>query len=257
MREKIKQRLVHEFMKQPEILGFYEGGSAAFNRNDEWSDLDLQVVVKDDFVEQTVKILEQTLEKIAPIEDRYILPAPTWHGHWQGFYKLVGVSPYLLIDFLIMKESSPSYFTEVELHGNPVIFYDKTGRLGKEHINSEELSRTIPKRIKRAENISKMMHLLVDKEIKRNRIMDAFELYYNLLFRTLVELLRIKYDRARWSFGPRYLSHDLPEQEYNRLKDLSYVKNVDDLQNKKEKVISAINILLEEIKSDSSVKSTA
>jgi hypothetical protein len=244
MREKIKSELVTEFLKYPEFLGCYEGGSAAFCRDDEWSDIDLQIVVKDDFVEKAVEILEAAIKGIAPIEDCFIIPKPTWHGHWQGFYKLKDVSPYLLLDVLIMKESSPSYFTEVELHGIPKIFFDKTGRLGKEHINEEELNSTIPLRIKRIECVSKMFHLFIDKEIKRKREMDAFDLYYNLLLRSLVELLRIKYDPARWSFGCRYLSHALPREVYDEIKTLSFVINLKDLQQKKNTVLKHINRML-------------
>lgn len=244
MRDRIKKDLIAEFTKHAEFLGCYEGGSAAFSRDDEWSDIDLQIIVKDDFVEQAVTILESAIESIAPIEDCFIIPKPTWHGHWQGFYKLKDVSPYLLLDVLIIKESSPSYFTEVELHGVPKIFFDKTGRLGKEHINIDELNKTIPQRIKRIEGISSMLHLFIDKEIKREREMDAFDLYYNLLLRSLVELLRIKYDPARWSFGFRYLSHVLPQEVYDEIKTLSFVKDLKDLQEKKNKVIKHINIML-------------
>jgi len=248
MRAKIKQKLIEELGKHEQVLGCFEGGSAAFGRADEWSDLDFQVIVKDDFVEQAVEILENALAQIAPIEDKFILPAPTWHGQWQGFYKLEGISPYLLIDALIIKESSPTYFSEPELHGKAIIAFDKTVRIGNEHININDQDAPILRRIQRAENLCHMMHLLVDKEIKRNRIMDAFELYYNLYLRTLVELLRIKYDKARWSFGPRYLSHDLPEPEYNTIKDLSYVSCPSDLLHKKDRVLAKIEQLLQELK---------
>lgn len=246
MREKIKQKLVEVFSEFEEILGFFEGGSAAFDRADEWSDLDLQLVVKDDFAEQAVPLLEDTLESIAPIEDRFILPKPTWHGHWQGFYRLENLSPYLIIDFLIMKESSPSYFTETELHGIPKIFFDKTGRIGKEHINQQELEQVIPKRIKRIEGISKMFNNIVDKEIKRNRIIDAIDLYYTLILRSYIELLRIKHDPARWSFGCRYLGFDLPADIYNKIQNLFYIKNAEDLQQKNDKVMKQINKMLRE-----------
>lgn len=203
MRDRIKEVLVREFLKHKEFLGCYEGGSAAFDRDDEWSDIDLQIVVQDDFVEQAIKILETAMENISTIEDSFIIPQPAWHGHWQGFYKLRDISPYLLLDVLIMKESSPSYFTEVEVHGSPKIFFDKTGRIGKEHINTEELQNIIPIRIKRIEGISKMFHLFIDKEIKRNREMDAFDLYYNLLLRSLVELRSQDFDALQANTGIR------------------------------------------------------
>ncbi len=246
MRARIIQSLVRELQRYNEVLGCYEGGSAAFNRVDEWSDIDFQVVVKDDFVEKAVKVLEKALQSLSPIEDRLILPQPTWHGHWQGFYKLQDASPYLLIDALIMKESSPSYFTEVELHGTPVIFFDKTGRLGKEHIDQKELPNVLAKRVERIRSLSRMFHLLVDKEIKRRREPDAFDLYYNLLLRSLIELLRIKHDSARWSWGFRYLNSVLPPEVYEDIRNLSYARDLQDLQHKKDRVMQLLDNLLQE-----------
>lgn len=253
MREKIKHRLKSELEKHEHVLAFFEGGSASFGRADEWSDLDLQMVVRDDFVEQAIKILEQTLQKIAPIEDKFVLPAPTWHGQWQGHYKLEGVSPFLLIDALIMKESSPTYYSEPELHGQPVIFFDRTGKIGNEQTNPDDRETAISKRLQRADNLCTMMHLLADKEIRRNRITDAFELYYNLYLRTYVELLRIKYDRARWFFGPRYLRNILPENVYNSIADFFYVSDTDDLLRKKDEVISRSKALIRELQQDTNL----
>ncbi len=248
MREKITKMLVGELSRHDEVLGCFEGGSAAFDRADEWSDIDFQIVVKDDFVEQAAEILEHALKRLAPIEDKYVLPQPAWHGQWQCHYKLKGWPPYLLVDALIMKESSPTYFSEVELHGAAKVHFDKTGRIGKEHIDFDQLKKIIPKRLERAENICSMMHLLVDKELKRGRFMDAFELYYNLYLRTLVELLRIKYDKARWYFGPRYLSHDLPHEVYEQIKDLSYVGSPEELLPKKERALQNLRELIAELK---------
>jgi predicted nucleotidyltransferase len=246
MRKKILQSMIEELRKHEQVLGCYEAGSVAFDRNDEWSDIDFQVVVKDDFVEQAVKILEEALQSIAEFETRFILPPPTWHGHWQGFYQLKGISPYLMIDAVIMKESSPSYFTETELHGTPNVFFDKTGRIGKEHINRDELQETILKRLQRVESMKKLNPVFVDKEIQRGRETDAFEMYYNLLFRTMVEQLRIKYDPARWSWGPKYLCHILPEDVYNKVKSFSLVKDMQDPADKKEAVCILFNKLLQE-----------
>ncbi len=250
MRDKIIRLLAGELSRHEEVLACFEGGSAAFGRADEYSDIDYQIVVRDDFAEQAAAIVEQALRRCAPIVDKYILPQPAWHGQWQCHYRLEGVSPYLLVDVLIMKESSPTYFSEPELHGDSIVHFDKTGRVGREHVDLTEQADIIRKRLERADNLCRMMHLLADKEIGRKRHVDAFELYYNLYLRTLVELLRIKYDRARWSFGPRYLSHDLPPEIYDQIRDLPYVCGPEDLLPKKDRVLHLMSELLAELKSE-------
>ena len=244
MREKIIGQLVAELQKHRKILACFEGGSAAFNRADEWSDIDLQVVVKDDYVEKAVGILEKFLKEHFPIEEKIILPQPTWHGHWQGFYRFKQISPYLLLDILIMKESSKSFFTETEMHGTPLIYFDQTGRVGKEHIDLSELQQVINSRLERAGKVCRMFHRFVDKEIARQREPDAFDMYYGMILRTLVELLRIKYDPARWSFGSRYLSSVLPVKLYSEVKTYFYITDLADLAAKKKRVMDMINTLL-------------
>jgi hypothetical protein len=246
LREKIRQTLVYELMGQKEVLGCYEGGSTAFDRADEWSDLDLGIVVQDGFVQGAVQLLEQAMQKVSPIEERLILPQPTWHGHWQGFYRLQGSSPFLLLDILVMQESSRSYFTEVELHGRPIVFFDKTGRLGREHIDRKELEKQLPQRLERIRKLSRLFHCFIDKEILRRREIDAFDLYYNLILRSLVELLRIKYDPERWSWGLRYLNSVLPPKLYDEVRNLSYVQDLQDLQLKKDRAMQLLNSLLHE-----------
>jgi hypothetical protein len=245
MREEIISKLVAGFAAHPEALGCFEGGSAAFGRNDQWSDIDFQVVVEDAFVEQAVQLLEETIRSIAPVKQCFILPQPAWHGHWQGFYQLEGISPFLILDVLIMKQSSESYFTEVELHGIARVFFDKTGRLGKEHYDRNEVLQTIPKRLKRIRDMMFIHPLFTEKEILRGHEHEAFEMYYMSL-RFLVELLRIKHDPARWHFGIRYLNRILPAKTLHELDGLSFVRDFADLQIKKDKVKSMLEALLDE-----------
>jgi CheY-like chemotaxis protein len=63
----------------------WEGGAAAFQRVDEWSDLDLLIDVDDEYVSDTLQVIEATLEKLSPIELKYEVPQPSWHGHAQVF----------------------------------------------------------------------------------------------------------------------------------------------------------------------------
>lgn len=246
MRNKILQRFQAELSKNDDILAFYEAGSAAFGRNDEFSDLDLGIVVKDDFVFPAAALIESIMQSISPIDKYFIMPQPTWHGFWQGFYHLQDTSPYLLLDICLIKESQPSYFTEIEMHGTPIIYFDKTGKVGKEHVNIKEIETAISKRVERARFITTMLANFVDKEVARNRPVDAIDLYHNMLLRTLVELLRIKYDRVRYSFGSRYLSYDLPSEVYEDIKELFFVKGIDDLLDKKDRVLTSIKCLLAE-----------
>jgi hypothetical protein len=246
MRNMIIRRMKDELMKHKEILSLFEAGSASFNRIDEFSDIDLGVVVKDDYEEKAVDLLENIMNSIAPVEKQYILPQPTWHGHFQGFYHLKETNPHLILDILVMKESSKSYMTEIEEHGIPIILFDNTGRLGNEHIDFAQLDTSIARRIDSIKFICSMLYKIVEKEICRSKLIDAIDYYNNMFLRSYVTLLRIKYDPTRFSFGNRYLSYVLPKDEYNELLPLFFVKDVEDLDMKQTLVLGKMEKLLAE-----------
>ena len=89
------------------------GGSDATGRTDAYSDLDLLVVAEDDRVEDVFAAIEATLTARSPIEHRYRLPPPTWHGHEQAFYQLEKAGPFLLLDMVVMKLNSEERYLEL------------------------------------------------------------------------------------------------------------------------------------------------
>jgi hypothetical protein len=250
MRQALINRLAEAFEPRPEALAFWQGGSAAFGRGDEMSDLDLQLLVKDEFVEPARGLLEQTIRRAAPIEASYILPQPTWHGYWQGFYRLQGAGPYMLIDAVIMKESDQSLLTEPEIHGQAVVYFDRSGRVGRERADREKLRTAIGTRLGRARASAEIFHCFVDKELNRGRQLDALALYQSLVLAPLVETLRIIHDPFRFNFGSRYLDFCLSAEEIQELKSLSFVGSAGELIVKKEFALGWLKRNLEAIDPD-------
>jgi hypothetical protein len=82
----------------PFVHAMWEGGSAAFGRADEKSDLDLCVVADDDRVEDVYPAVRDALAALSPIELEWRLPDPTWHGNTQAFWKLRDADPHFVKD---------------------------------------------------------------------------------------------------------------------------------------------------------------
>lgn len=247
MRQRIIERLRESLEPRPEVLALWQGGSAAFGRDDAMSDIDLQLMVKDGFVEQARGLLEETLRRLAPIEASYVLPQPTWHGYWQGFYRLQGAGPYLLVDAVILKESDKSLLSEPEIHGQAVVYFDRTGRVGRELADRDKIGEYIRLRLDRARASAEIFHRFVDKELGRGRQLDALVLYQTLVLGPLVETLRIMRDPYRYNFGPRYLDFCLPAEEIQELRSLSFVGSPGDLIVKKEFALGWLKRNLESI----------
>lgn len=236
-RERIIGTMARALEEEPRVLAFWQGGSAAFGRSDEMSDLDLQLLVRDDFVGEAQILLERLLSSISRIEFKYILPQPTWHGYWQGFYRLKDTTPYLLLDVVIMKESDRELLSQPDIHGRPLIYFDRTGRVGKEMADLEQMKQAIVRRIDKARASSQMFHVFIDKEITRGRGLDALAMYQSLILSPLVDTLRIIHDPNRFNFGSRYLRECLPAREYTRVERLGFVGSIDELKGKKKEAL--------------------
>lgn len=175
-----------------------EGGSAAWGREDRWSDIDLQVLVEDDRVSDAIAAVDAALEALSPSELRLEAPRPTWHGHEQVFYRLRDAGEYCLVDLAVMKRSAPQQLRERERHGERRVFFDKTGEARPATLDRERHDRLVAERLRHLSVALPMFQSLTKKET----------------------LLRIRYCPDRFDFGPRYAVVDLPREVLQRVEPL-------------------------------------
>jgi predicted nucleotidyltransferase len=211
------------------VNAMWEGGSAAFGRVDEFSDIDLLLDVADERVIETFEVLEDTLRQLSPITDEYEVPQPTWHGHHQRFYRLQKASDYLLVDCAVLKQSSENKFLEQKIHGRHPVHFDKTGVVQSPPWDDDAWQVRLRRRLADLIGFFPITANFPEKELRRKHSLDALSYYNGLIIRPLVELLRIKYDPTRHDFGPRYLYEVLPLDELKKLEGLMFVGSPDAL----------------------------
>ncbi len=235
-REEITGALRNALLSEDAALALCEGGAAAFNRADEWSDIDLNCIVRDDGVQQAFNAVEKTLSQLSAIETVYVIPQPTWHGHAQKFYKLVDTSPFLLIDMTVVKQSAPNKFLEPEIHGNAVVHFDKAGIVDSvERPNRTDFAAMLWKRVEALRTTFPLFQCLTAKEVHRGNAVEALAFYHAFTLAPLVELLRIRHAPFHYNFRARYLYYDLPSDIVVRVEDLYFVSGIDDLAHKHER----------------------
>lgn len=88
MREEIVETITAALEPLDFVLALWQGGSAAHGYTDEWSDIDIEVIVEDNCVEEIFDIVEKSLKTSSEISFKYRIPEPTWHRHSQCFYQL-------------------------------------------------------------------------------------------------------------------------------------------------------------------------
>jgi predicted nucleotidyltransferase len=121
------------------------GGSDAFGRADELSDVDLQVDVDDGHVAATFGAVEAALAAASPIVARLVMPMPTWHGHAQRFYRLRDTAEFTAVDVVVFQRSDPRrYYNQTERHGRPLVLFDRAGVVREVAGIREGLAFTLP-----------------------------------------------------------------------------------------------------------------
>lgn len=259
-RDDLLAPLIETLQKQDNSLAVWEGGAAAFNRLDEWSDIDLQAVVRDDAVEQTFAVIEQALLSLSPLDTVYAIPQPSWHGHAQKFYRLRDASPFLLVDVAIIRESSTSSkFLEPEIHGQAKVHFDRAGIINSSApLDRRAFAHLLWKRVNDLRITFPLFQAMILKEVYRNNPIDALAFYQNLTLAPLVEILRMTYAPFHYNFRGRYLYHELPRDIVARLEKLYFIANLDDLHKKQQEAeewfghaITALSLegLLEQVQS--------
>lgn len=249
-RTEIINALVQKLEPLDAALALWEAGSAAFGRVDAYSDIDLHIIVADDAVEEIFRQTELTLRQLSPISDLFRVPEPTWHGHSQAFYTLEKASPFLLVDFAVMKLSSEDKFLQSEVHGEAVVLFDKVRAITAVPFDHDAHHAFLQKRVGELEITFKRYQVHVVKEILRGNVLNAMHFYPHMTLGPLRELLRIKYDPTRPSWGQRYLSFYLPSAEREKLEALNLIQDLADLEKKQKMAEVWVGELVKELKAN-------
>jgi hypothetical protein len=224
------------------------GGSDAFGRADELSDVDLQVDVDDGRVAATFGAVEAALAAASPIVARLIMPMPTWHGHAQRFYRLRDTPEFTAVDVVVFERSDPRrYYNQAERHGHPLVLFDRAGVVRPVPLDPGELAATLARAVAGIRARLPFTLPLVAKEVRRGDTLAALAAWHRYVLAPLVELYRVRHAPARHDFGARYTRDDLPPEVQKTLVELSFVAGLDDLAVKLPRAERLLRELLDEL----------
>jgi predicted nucleotidyltransferase len=232
MRQTILETIIATLEPKDFVLALWQGGSAAHGSTDEWSDIDIQVIVEDDRVQETFDIVEDSLKTISKIRLKWRVPEPTWHGHSQCFYQLEETSSFLFIDFVVLKQTHPNHFLEVERHGKVAIAFDKANLIVPPPFNRTQHFSKMQERLATLRKTFDFFQILVKKEINRGHLVSAISNYHAYTLQPLVELLGMLYRAERYDFKTKYFYRDFPTEVVARVEPLYCVISLADLASK-------------------------
>lgn len=216
----------------PFVHALWEGGAVGFGRLDEWSDIDLYALVDDDKVNESFAAIEDALRSVSPIEIKYDVGQTGFPGVHQSFYRLEGTSEFMVLDVAVVTVSAPDQFLEEETHGTPSYLFCKLREPPGPSLDKPALRARVEERVRRLRSRVDLFHVFVQKEINRGHSIEALEIYRSVVLGSLTEMLRIRHYAVHHGFQTRYLYSELPPDAVERLEELYFVRDLQDLEAK-------------------------
>ena len=225
-RDLIATRVSAALQPIPGVLAGWEGGSAAFGAVDAYSDIDLTYLVDDNAsLESLYAAAEKALESVSPIVAS--------HRPARGrYYSLRDGGEFFLVDLIFVRVGDDEDFLDPERHGRIIPLFDKKDWLQPKPRNAAALDIKRDRRFRELQTWFPMSQIFVRKAILRGQHVEALNAYWICTLKPLAELLRMRHCPVRWDFGVRYLEQDLPTDICDRLRELAFVTDDEDLQTK-------------------------
>lgn len=218
-RAELQSCMVEVLLATAGVRALALGGSDATGRTDEWSDLDLSVVVDDDAIEATFERVEAALLSLSPIRARLRIPEPAWHGFSQEFYALEDAPETLMVDLALIPVSLPAErrMLERERHGDCQVLHDPDGMLTAVPLDRPALAERAAGHLATLRARTALFAHMPQKALSRGHLADAVTAYQGFVLRPLIDVLRLRHAPERYDFGARYLDRDLPAEVGARL----------------------------------------
>lgn len=244
-RDQIKEALLALLLPLENVLAAWEGGSTATGFLDEYSDLDLIIVIKkNDDTDDVFGRLEQHFKSTYGILQQFRVPEPAWHGMSQCFYFLDQTGEYFYADIAVVNVDKPAKFSEADRHGNAEVWFDKANVYSPTNTPMEETKQLVEKVFKSVTAIDFIMIRELKKALARDNWIASQMNYIQFIYRNLVPLMNIKYRPAKADFGIRYAEREYPPEEAHFLEELLRINSVDEISQKFSKALQ----LYEELK---------
>ena len=148
------------------------------------------------------------------------------------YYKLKDGGDFLLVDLIFFRVGDADHHLEVERHGDKLPLFDKGDWLRRRPLDEGALALKRDERYRELQTWFPMSQVFVRKAILRGQHVEAVNAFWACTLKPLAELLRMRYCPARWDFGVRYLDRDLPPAVYDQVRDLAFVRDLEDLEDK-------------------------
>ncbi|MEZ5979358.1 MAG: hypothetical protein R3F34_14225 [Planctomycetota bacterium] len=229
-RRRLVETLRDAFERDERVRALWEAGSAAFDREDEWSDVDLYALVRDGELSDVLDLAEEALRTLGPIDLRWEPAGGAFARTAQRFLRVATFRPTLFVDLLTVESGGLAPLLERELHGEPRVLFDRDGVVVAASCDAEAVARNAERMRRDLDAAWPLFLVLVEKELGRGNLLGALGFWHGAVLPRLHRRLRLERCPARATFGAHYARVDLGDELADELEALALVASADDLR---------------------------
>jgi hypothetical protein len=187
LRERIVSVVCQALEPLPEVRAGWEGGSAAFDAVDAYSDIDLNFIVDDGCsLAALYDAAEHALTEISPIAVAHTVPPGR-------YYKLTTGGDFLFIDLFLYREGANDVPLEPERHGRLNSLFDKGSWTKASPFDQEALEARRDARLRELQDWFIVSQSFVRKAILRGQQVEALASFWSYTLKPLSELVRMRF----------------------------------------------------------------
>jgi len=230
-REELRMALHDRLHACDSVLAMWEAGSAAFDRADEHSDLDIGVLARAGSLETVWQEVERALDDVGGFSIRWENPVHIFKGMIQRVYRPKLAPRWLDLDIGIFQDTAEDLYLQPQRHGRATILFDRSQGQRTASVQFDEAAHRQRMREALHQEIMRwnLYRDFVAKEIARGRTIDAFGFYVAFAVRPVISVLGMLHRPDRFDYGFRYVKEDLPADIVRRIERLCYVASPADL----------------------------
>ena len=246
-REQIIRQVIESIKDIDYANAAWEVGAAAFDRVDEWSDVDIVIDCEDCRSSELFTIIEKGFTGDFEIELKFTVPFPEDHDYQQKFYRFKNAGKFRVLDLAILRTSAKEKFLEKEIHNNVKVFFDKKGITHVPPVNRADFADKVISSLSILKNKFEMFHVLVEKEFYRGNELEAVYGYQSFILPVLNTLIRVKENPYHFDFKARYLHYELNQVTLDQFIKLHYFSDFTQLKAHFDEAVNMIRKLFEEL----------
>ena len=220
-RQLLIDRVETALAAQPFVHAAWLEGADAAGKADAFSDIDLWADVEAGFQAQAFACIREALLTLGPLDVQHVAhPRPQLD---QCFYRVAGTSPFWFVDVCLQEHGRETVFTPRDPFK---VLFDRSGVI---QVTDEVDDGAFVREVVRALERAWWRRVLVLKEVKRGRLLEALRYYHHEVLEQLTQLLRLRYCPAKHDYGLKHSYADLPREVTAALEKLYAVVTLADL----------------------------